>query len=122
MQSQHASEQLEPEIEPEPESRPVLELESTQNTFAYPQTVEISKKELITSATLDTAGLESQTAHEGIPVVWKPQWSRYFTALRKFKATGAFYTDELGTEFPIFEGPAPLGHPYPAAWGALNHQ
>ena len=40
------------------------------------------------------------------------------TMLGEFRATGAHYSEDLREQFPLFEGPAPPGHPYPEAFGA----
>ena len=36
--------------------------------------------------------------------------------LEELKATGAHCDEELRAQFPLFEGHAPPGHPYPEAW------
>ena len=36
--------------------------------------------------------------------------------LDEFRASGKNYDEELASLFPLFEGSAPVGHPYPAAW------
>ena len=40
--------------------------------------------------------------------------------LAVFRDTGAHYSQALRAQFPLFEGPAPLGHPYPEAFGTLK--
>ena len=36
--------------------------------------------------------------------------------LQEFRATGAHYSETLRSEFPVFRGSPPQGHPYPEAW------
>tara|TARA_Y100000992_G_scaffold287539_1_gene240423 strand:+ start:1016 stop:1393 length:378 start_codon:yes stop_codon:yes gene_type:complete len=42
--------------------------------------------------------------------------ARFIAALVRFKETGEGYDDKLGRQFPIFDGEAPEGHPYPGAF------
>eukprot|EP01048_Picozoa_sp_COSAG05_P023136 COSAG05_NODE_4889_length_1335_cov_1.630259_2_plen_175_part_00 len=64
------------------------------------------------------SGTESNRSIDGPGPNW--DWAEFYRRLDAFKTSGENYDPVLAAHFPLFEGCAPEGHPYPEAWAVSS--